>query len=255
MSSRTILITGASRGIGRALAVAYAEPGVHLALVGRDEALLSTAAATCLARGADATVFAVDVRDRDGMAYALATFDLAHPLDLVVANAGVALPTGDDPTVATSAYDEIEINLVGALNTAFPAIPLMTARGAGQIALVSSLAAFAPLPDSPGYSASKAGLLMAGLALRERLRPRGIRVNVVCPGYIATAMGERYEGWKPLTMAPERAAERIRSGLARDMPVIAFPRRLALAARLSTLVPDRLRRAGLSAFRFRIGDG
>jgi short-subunit dehydrogenase len=131
----------------------------------------------------------------------------------------------------------------------------MTARGRGQIAFVSSLAAYAPLPSSPGYSASKAAVLVYGLALRERVRERGVRVSVICPGYIDTAMGERYGGWRPLAMSAETAAARIVAGLARDRPVIAFPRRLALAARLSTLVPEGARRLGLSAFRFSIKDG
>ncbi len=94
--------------------------------------------------------------------------------------------------------------------------------------------------------------MVYGLALRERLRSRGVRVNVICPGYVETAMGSRYRGWRPLLMEADRAAEHILRGLDRDRPVIAFPRSLALLAKLSTFVPEGVRRLGLSGFRFSI---
>lgn len=251
---RRLVISGASRGIGAALARAYAGPGTALALIGRDPGRLAACAAECRRRGALAEEIRVDVRDRAALAGHLARWDALAPVDLVIANAGVALPTagggpGDDPTV----YGEIDVNLVGALNTALPLAPAMVARGHGQIALVSSLAAFAPLPDSPGYSASKAALLVYGLAFRERLRASGVRVSVICPGYVDTAMGERYGGWRPLAMPADAAAARILRGLAANRAVIAFPRRLALAARAAQLVPEPLLRLGLKAFGFSIG--
>lgn len=251
---RRLVISGASRGLGAALARAYAGPGVGLALVGRDPERLAASAAACRSRGAVVEEIRVDVRDRAALAGHLLRWDAAGPVDLVIANAGVALPTagagpGEDPTV----YGEIDVNLVGALNTALPLAPAMAARRRGQIALVSSLAAFAPLPNSPGYSASKAALLVYGLAFRERLRASGVSVNVICPGYVETEMGERYGGWRPLAMSADAAAARIRRGLAADWAVIAFPRRLAFAARAAQLVPEPLMRLGLKAFSFSIG--
>ncbi|WP_375460398.1 SDR family NAD(P)-dependent oxidoreductase [uncultured Enterovirga sp.] len=246
-----IVITGASRGIGAALAENYAGPGVSLALIGRHAEGLEGIAAGCRARGAAVETILLDVRQREALAQRLLGLDDAAPVDLVVANAGVALPTGNG-AVDLTVYGEIDVNLVGALNTILPLAPRMAARGRGQIALMSSLAAFAPLPSSPGYGATKAALLVYGLALRERLRGAGVRVSVICPGYIDTEMGERYRGWRPLHMSAGDAARRIRRGLERDRGVIAFPRRLALVARLAPLVPERLRRIGLGAFRFRL---
>ncbi len=254
MTTRTVVITGASRGIGAALAEAFAAPGTLVVLVARDAERLEAVASACRARGGETEILAADIRDRDAMRDALLRLDARHPVDLVVANAGVALPTGDDREVERASYGEVEVNLVGTLNTILPLIPAMSARGRGQIALVSSLAAFSPLPDSPGYCGTKAALLAYGLSMRERLRTRGVRVNVVCPGYVFTAMGGRYSGWRPLEMSAARAASRIVAGLARDKPVIAFPRSLALVARLSTFVPERVMRLGLSGFRFRIDE-
>lgn len=252
MSVKRIVITGASRGIGAALARLYARPGASLALLGRDGPSLGAIAEACRAEGATVEAIVLDVRDREGLAARLLACDAEAPVDLVIANAGVALPTGGMAAEDPSVHGEIETNVVGTLNTVLPLVPAMAARGRGQVALMSSLAAFAPLPASPGYSASKAALLTYGLALRERLRATGVRVNVICPGYVDTEMGTRYRGWRPLAMTPEAAALRIRHGLEADRAVIAFPRRLAALARASGLVPESVRRLGLRAFRFSI---
>lgn len=93
-----------------------------------------------------------------------------------------------------------DTNLGGTLNTCLPLLPAMLARGGGQIAFMSSLAALSPLPDAAAYSGSKAAILAYGLALRQKLRAGGIRVSVICPGFVATGMGARYNGWRPLEL-------------------------------------------------------
>ena len=131
MRPRSIVITGASRGIGAALARAYAGPGVTLGLVARDSVALRAMADQCRQLGSDALEMAADIRDRDDIRARLLAFDSTHPVDLVVANAGVQLRSGDDLATERATYGELEVNLLGALNIALPFIPPMRARGGG----------------------------------------------------------------------------------------------------------------------------
>lgn len=254
LQDRVYVITGASSGIGRALAMALAKPGIVLGLIGRDAARLAETAEACAARGASARVLPADVRHRDELRATILQFDSEFCVDCVIANAGVSV--GTSPSGEIESEDEtfalLETNLTGALATALPLLPLMRQRRRGRIVLVSSIAALAPLPDSAAYSASKAALLAYGLAMRERLREDAIKVNVVCPGFVTTPMAQRYLGWKPFEISPEDAAGRILRGLQRDRAVIAFPWPLVFAARFQQMLPEPLRRLGASAFRFRI---
>jgi short-subunit dehydrogenase len=250
-----IVITGASSGLGAALALHYAAPQVQLGLIGRDAGRLAAVAEQCRRREAAVITAELDVRDRTALAEWLTNFDRQGPVDLLIANAGIALGgRGVDSVFADRVQEEIQTNLGGVLHTMLPLLPAMVERGAGQIALISSVAALSPLADAPGYSAAKAALLSFGLAMRERVYRRGVRINVACPGFVKTPMGERYRGWRPLEMTAEDAARRIARGLARDKAIIAFPFALVAVARLGGLVPEPVRRAGQSLFRFNVKD-
>jgi short-subunit dehydrogenase len=251
---QTILITGASSGIGEALALAYAGAGTTLGLLGRNLERLESVAARCRERGANVRTAAIDVRARAELKAWIEAFDREHPVDLLVANAGVmaGTPPGGDIERADTAAALIETNVGGVLNTVQPLLPPMMARGRGQIAIVGSLAGFIPLPDAPSYSASKSAVLSYGLSLRALLAPRGIRVSVICPGYIETPMTAREIGPHPFKMSAGRAAGKILRGLQRNRAVIAFPLLLALATRFGSLMPDPLRRWILGRFRFSV---
>ena len=134
-----ILITGASSGIGEALAIVYAAPGVTLSLSGRNEARLAAVAEACQKRGADVHYSVCDVTDRAAMASWIATRDQAVSLDLVIANAGVSAGIGESDDTTRRIF---AINLDGVINTVLPALEFMRPRRRGQIALVSSLASF-----------------------------------------------------------------------------------------------------------------
>jgi short-subunit dehydrogenase len=254
--ARTVLITGASSGIGKALALHYAREGSNLALIGRDTARMQSVADECRALGGSPHCGIIDVRGRDAMANWIAEFDRALPVDLVIANAGVmaGTPPAGQIEPPDAGYDVIETNVLGVLNTVQPLLASMMLRGSGQIAIVSSIAGFIPLPDCPSYSASKSAVLTYGLSLRSLLKTHGIGVSVVCPGYVTTPMMLRESGRKPFLMPAERAADLIVAGLMRNRAVIAFPFFFALAARLHGLMPDPIRRWLLLGSRFSVSD-
>ena len=234
---RSILITGASSGLGAALARAYAAPDVALALGGRDAGRLEAVAASCADLGATVATRAVDVTDRDAMPAWLAAADSARPLDLVVANAGI-----DGTAVPPEKRDRaiFRVNLDGMLNTVAPAVAAMRPRGRGQIAIVSSLAAFRGMPGAAAYSASKAAVRCYAEALRGRLAADGIAVSAVCPGFVRTPMTDGNRFPMPFLMEPERAAAIVVAGLARDRGRIAFPWPLYAGAWLLATLPDGL---------------
>ena len=122
------------------------------------------------------------------------------------------------------------------------------------VAMMSSIADFTPLADSPAYCASKAAVLSYGLSLRALSAPRGIRVSLICPGYIDTPMMQREHGPKPFKMTSEQAAALIARGLRRDRATIVFPRLFALVTRINGLLPDRARRLLSRSFRFTLSE-
>lgn len=250
-----VVVTGASHGLGAALARHYAAPGVALALVGRNAARLAGVAEACRRRGAVVETAEIDVRDGARLGGFLRGFDARHPVATVIANAGVeaglAPGRGCEPEDLVTA--QLRINLEGAIATVSPLIEPMRARRFGRIVLVSSLAALMPLADQPAYSASKAGLMAWGEALLAWLRPDGIRVTIACPGFIATGMSDRYRGARPFQWSAERAAKYIAAGAARGRAMVAFPWPLVWLIRLGRLAPRPVRAAFIDRFlRFEI---
>ena len=239
---RSILITGASSGIGGALARAYAAPRTHLALCGRDTARLAAVANLCRERGAEVIEACIDVTEAAAVAAWIDGVDGASPLELVVANAGVQGGLSRDGAGET--LDELhrvmDVNFGGASNTIHPVLPAMRRRRRGQIALIASLAALRGLPYSPGYCASKAAIRIYGEALRSWLAPEGIGVSVVLPGFVETRLSQTVSGPKPLILPADRAARIIRRGLTRGRRQIAFPYPLYLGVQLMRALPAAL---------------
>ena len=251
---RNIVITGASSGIGAALARYYAAPGVTLGLTGRDPARLGAIAAEVEAAGAEVRQGRLDLRDRDALVAYLKGFDADHPIDVLLANAGVLDGRRADGSLedADTARRVIEINLLGAVETLHAVLPAMRGRGRGHIVLVSSLAGLSPLPDAPAYSASKAGLLSYGRALRASLAGEHVRVSVVCPGYVTSAMTETHIGNQPHKISAEAAAVLIGKGIRRNRAVIAFPRHLYALSLISPLFPEFVTRTATKGIRFHV---
>jgi len=242
MSGRTILITGATSGIGRALALEFAASGVRLLPVGRDQARLDGIAQACRARGAVVEAGRLDVRDRDALAAWIARQDAAHPIDLAVACAGIV--SGTSPLRALDSEEALRavlaVDLLGVVNTVEPVLAAMRRRRRGHVAMVGSLAGLRGFPSSPAYSMAKAAVHAYAEGIRPALRREGIAVSLVAPGFVRTPLNVRLKAPRPLEISAETAARIIRRGLDRRRPMIAFPFLLYAGMRLLTLMPARL---------------
>ena len=238
---RSVLITGASSGIGAALAEAYAAPGIALALGGRDGERLDAVAARCRAKGAQTTTEQADVTDASTMATWVREADRRAPLDLVIANAGISAGTGGGGESDAQARRIFAVNVDGLMNTVLPAIPPLRVRRRGQIALMSSVAAFLGFPGAPAYCASKACVRTYGEALRALLGKDGVEVTVICPGFVRTPMSAMNPFPMPFLMDAGPAAALIKRGLAQGRARIAFPWPMVLAVKIMAALPAALR--------------
>ncbi len=233
----SILITGASSGIGEALALRYAAPGVFLALTGRDAGRLNAVAEACRACGAVVEPRTIDVTERDMMREWVLDLDRARPLDLVIANAGISGGTAGEGENEDQARRIFEVNILGVLNTVGPLIQPMKARKSGQIAIIASLAGYTGWPGAPAYTASKGGIRLYAEGLRGSLRHTGVKVSVVCPGFVRSRMTAVNDYKMPLMLTSEKAAEIIAEGLKKDRGRILFPIRSFLIAGLISFLP------------------
>ncbi|HXY59165.1 MAG TPA: SDR family NAD(P)-dependent oxidoreductase [Methylocystis sp.] len=253
MSAKHVVLTGASSGIGRALALRYAREHARLTLLGRDAVRLQAASDECRTQGAaEVSISPVDVQDRVGMARAIAAAFAAAPIDVLVANAGVA--TGLSPGQILESPDSVRatfaINVSGVFNTVEPALLPMTGRGSGMIAIVGSMAGVRGLPHSPAYCASKAAVHSYAESLRGVAARHGVDVSLIVPGFVRTPMSQRTivrtpisqrtKSWQPGLMEPAEFAEIVWSGLERRKTVIAAPLYMYYALRFFTFLPPRL---------------
>lgn len=224
-SPQAILITGATGGIGRALALEYAAPGVFLLLQGRNPDLLAGLRQVCEQQGAQVETVLFDLSDADAWHEWLANYCEHNPLDLVVAGAGININHGPDN--AGESWQDVRrllaVNVDGVFATVHGVLPMMRERGHGQIALLSSLAAHRGLAVTPTYSGSKAAVKVYGEGLRDWLAPQGVQVNVIMPGYVSSKMCNEMPGPKPFLWAAPKAASHIKKRLAKNAPRISFP--------------------------------
>lgn len=242
MPGRTILLTGAARGIGRATAFALAGQGYRLGLIDRDAAGIGEVGDALRATAAGVVAEAVDVRDREALRGAVEQIEaVAGPTDVLVACAGVgAIATALDLDAA-SLRAMLEVNVLGVAHAIEAVLPGMIARRAGQIVGISSVAGYRGLPWMPGYSASKAALSTYLEALRPALKRRGIRVTTVCPGFVRTALTESTPFRRPLPMLePEQAARHIVRAIEKHPRDYVFPWNARLGMGLLRRLPNRV---------------
>lgn len=256
-TSATILVTGASSGLGAGLARDYARAGVRLVLIGRDADRLEATAQACRAAGAEVTIGQYDVGAPEPLGAWLLARDAEAPFDLILACAGVSAGAGrrGEPEGLALATMQVRTNLLGAMHTIEPLLPALVTRGRGQVVLISSTAGLHGLPFSPGYSASKAGVRAYGDALRALLAPKGVAVSLVIPGFFDTPMTDRWKGPTPFMVGLDKMVRVIRKGIDARRSRIVFPRLLALGTQAMDLMPAPLGDRIARGFRFHIEPG
>jgi short-subunit dehydrogenase len=232
-----VFLTGASSGIGEALAKHYAGRGATLGLAARRidrlRELKSSLATTV-------ELHECDVRDLAQVKAAAAAFIARHGLpDVVIANAGVSFGTLTEYEEDVEAFREIlEINVMGIVNTFHPFVAPMRERGSGTLAGIASVAGFRGLPGGAGYSASKAAAITYLEALRVELRATGIAVTTVCPGFIRTPMTAKNPYPMPFIIGVDDAARRIARVIdaRRSFAVVPWP--MAIVGRILSILPN-----------------
>lgn len=235
---RTVLVTGASSGIGRALALAYAKTGARVAVTARREPELRTLETEIVAAGGRAVVLPCDVSDADAALRVVNdAADAMGSLEMVVANAGVG---GTKPAHRLTVEDAVrilDVNTRGAVATLVAAIPIMLEQKRGHLVGVSSLAGRRALPGVGTYNASKAALSSFLETLHLDLAPIGLHVTDVQAGFVATPMTAKAKHPMPFQWSAEETARYLVRRLTKGPRVIAFPWQLDLLTRLSRLLP------------------
>ncbi len=240
-NSKMVVITGASSGIGEALAYKYASQGCSLALTGRNKERLEGVVKLCRDKGSPQVISAVvDVTDKKAMRSWVLEVDNEHSIDLIVANAGISagmggLSGGDLFAQTRKIFD---VNIMGVINTVEPAFEKMIERKKGQIALISSMASFSPWSGAPAYSASKAAVRFLGEGMVMSCRKNGISMSVVCPGFVKSRMTDVNDFPMPLIIDSERAAQIIVNGLERKKTLIVFPLIIYALIRIFSYFPS-----------------
>lgn len=197
----TILITGATGAIGRALAEQYAAPGTTLILFGRDQKRLELVSGRCSSQGARVLLRLCDLLNHKRFMEQLQELCAEEPPELVIANAGVSSTAGSDGESWEAIEEVVRTNLLAAMATVQSVVPFMRQQGKGHIALVSSLAAWHGLPITPSYSASKAAIKNYGEALQNSLACSGIKVSIILPGFVESEMSRSVPGPKPFLIS------------------------------------------------------
>lgn len=239
MTRKNILITGASAGIGEALAKRYANNNTHLILLARNTQKLQAITKTCEEAGTTTEYHSIDITQLTKLQTLISEIDSKTPIDLIICNAGITSSIGENGEAESwdAIRNIIDTNLYGVLASLNPLISHMQTRKSGQIGIVSSLAAYRGMPITPSYCASKAAIKSYGEALRGWLCEYNIKVSVICPGFVESELSAQFHGDKPMMISAEKAADIIYKGLKKNKARISFPFPLNLGMWFLALLP------------------
>lgn len=231
-------ITGASSGIGRSLALTLAGHGFTVAVTARDHGKLAELQTEAAGLKGKIVVVDGDVTDAQAMERVIASIEYEHGrIALAVLNAGIYIPVFGDHLNVKDFERTFAVNLNGVVNCLVPVIRHMKARGAGQVAIVSSVTGYGGMPTSAAYGASKAALINMAESLKFDLDKVGIRIQIINPGFVETAATAKNEFEMPALLKSEEAAQRIYSGLQGQSFEITFPKRFTYGLKALQFLP------------------
>lgn len=236
---KTVMITGASSGIGRGLALELSRRGAKVGLIARRADALGELVREIEAANGKAIALPADVMDADSLRVAAdrlrSTFG---PIDILVANAGVGATVDGAELKGSSVASVINVNVLGSANSVEAVVPEMVKRGSGQLVVMSSLAAYRGLPKSAAYCASKAAVSAFFESLRLDLKPRGIDVTIIHPGFIKTPLTAGRDAQMPFLMELDDAVAKIVAAIEKRKKSYAFPWQLASIVRAGMVMPN-----------------
>jgi short-subunit dehydrogenase len=236
---KVLLITGASSGIGRGLAIEFGRRGARIGLLARRENMLDEVVSEIASRGGTALALPANVQDAQAVSAAAQrlTSELG-PIDVLVANAGIGTSSDAATLNAVEVARVIDVNVIGVANCVAAVAPEMAARGSGQLVGISSLAAYRGLPKSAAYCASKAAVSAFFESLRLDLKPKGVDVTIIHPGFIKTPLTAGRHAQMPFLMELDDAVGKIVRAIEKRRQSYAFPWQLATLVRLGMIMPN-----------------
>lgn len=233
------MITGASSGIGRGLALELSRRGARLGLVARRAAALDEIVGEISSRDGKALALAADVQDATALRGAADRMRAEFGrIDLLIANAGIGLTADAAEMQPADLARVLNVNVIGATNSVAAVVPDMVAHGSGHLVVISSLAAYRGLPKSAAYCASKAAVSAFFESVRLDLKGKGIAVTIIHPGFIKTPLTEGRQANMPFLMELQHAVQLIVGAIERRKKSYAFPWQLASIVRLGMIMPN-----------------
>lgn len=233
-------ITGAGKGIGRAVALEYAAHGWSVAVSARTESDLSDLVKESADAGLPGQIvgYPLDVTDHDAVkrAFKAVEADLGQ-IDQIIFNAGTHTPTSPTQFSVQPFRTLMEVNYMGSVNGLDAVLPTLIDRKAGHVAIVASVAGYSGLPDAAAYGATKAALINMCESLKTQLDAFGVTVSVINPGFVRTPLTDQNEFPMPFLMQPEDAARALYAGMAKKKFEISFPTPFVLILKFLRLLP------------------